>query len=260
MQPGSGATGAGFKDYFSDQSQDYNQYRPHYPAQLFDYLASISSGHDRAWDCATGSGQTAVALTPYFNEVVATDASENQIRHAVRRDNLVYRCELAENTSFEDASLDLVTVSQALHWFDIEAFTAEVQRVLRPGGILAAWCYGLHRIDPEVDRVIDHFYGPLLKGFWPPERRDIEQGYRNVHIPLKQLDAPVFDMQARWTLSQLTGYLRTWSSVKRYQADKGENPVDIIHDRLLGAWGNPQDRKLLSWPLSLRLWKFSTRA
>ena len=73
---------------------------------------------------------------------VATDASEEQIRHAQAHPRVEYRVAIAHASGLPPHSADLVTVAQALHWFDLPPFYAEVRRVLRPGGIVAAWCYG----------------------------------------------------------------------------------------------------------------------
>lgn len=75
--------GSPFEDHFSDRSASYAQYRPTYPDDLFEFLANNCAGHDLAWDCATGSGQSALGLVDYFDRVIATDASEAQIAAAV---------------------------------------------------------------------------------------------------------------------------------------------------------------------------------
>ena len=142
-----------FEDLFSKQAEEYAQYRPRYPDALFEYLASVAPGHALAWDCATGNGQAALSLAPYFERVVGTDASESQIANAQPHEKITYRVARAEQTDFEDHSVDLITVAQAIHWFDLDAFYAEAKRVLRPGGVLAAWTYYESEIEPAIDRV-----------------------------------------------------------------------------------------------------------
>lgn len=80
-----------FTDLFSQQSDIYAQYRPHYPQQLFDYLASLTSGHELAWDCGTGNGQAAVCLAALYNQVLATDPSEQQLKHATQHPKVLYK-------------------------------------------------------------------------------------------------------------------------------------------------------------------------
>ncbi|MGD8560392.1 MAG: class I SAM-dependent methyltransferase [Gammaproteobacteria bacterium] len=243
-----------FKDHFSDKSDAYSVHRPGYPDELFSFLATLTEGHDRAWDCGTGSGQSAVALTRFYAEVIATDASENQIKNAKPAKGVIYKNQPAEQTTIESESVDLITVAQALHWFDFEEFGREANRVLKPGGILAAWTYGLHKISPEIDEVIDDLYGPMLNQFWPPERQHIDEGYENIKLPMREIKAPEFRMEIEWDLSQLIGYLKTWSAVKKYESQNGANPVDLKYEELQRLWGNPDREQLIKWPLTLKVW------
>lgn len=244
-----------FKDYFSDKSNFYSKFRPVYPSDLFSYISSLTESHDRAWDCGTGNGQSAIALTNYYTEVIATDASENQIKNAKKREGVIYKNESAEETSLDTGSVDLITVAQALHWFNIDIFAHEVQRVLRPHGLLAAWTYGLHKITPEIDEVVNNLYGPMLAQFWPPERRIVEEKYININFPMKEIKTPDFQMEIEWELSQLIGYLRTWSAVKKYEVETGESPVDKIYEKLCRLWRNPERKYKIKWPLTLKIWK-----
>jgi len=244
-----------FKDHFSDKSADYSTYRPRYPAELLAYLAQISPATNLAWDCATGSGQAAIALAEYFSQVIATDASENQIRHATAHERVSYKTEPAEHTSIAAASVDLITVAQALHWFDLDRFTVEVMRVLKPGGILAVWTYGLLSIAPSLDVVIAELYGSTLEDYWPPERKLVEAGYQHIDMPLTPLPSPDFQMHTHWDLSQLIGYLSTWSAVRKYQQQDGSNPIEMIYPQLSSLWGEPTQQRLVQWPLTLKVWK-----
>ena len=130
------------KDNFSSQAASYAQYRPGYPKELFDFILAQITGREVAWDCATGNGQTAKELAPYFEKVFATDISAKQLENAVQASNIFYSIQPAEQTNFEENSFDLVTVSQALHWIQFDPFYSEVKWVTRPGGWLAVWMYG----------------------------------------------------------------------------------------------------------------------
>lgn len=242
-----------FKDHFSGNSSDYAAYRPGYPADLFAWLASQAPGRDLAWDCATGSGQAALGLTPYFLAVVATDASAAQVAQARSHPRVRYAVAPAEDSGLAAASVDLVTVAQAAHWFDLPAFHAEVKRVLRPGGVLALWCYERLGIDPALDEVVESFYGRQLGPHWPPERRHVESGYRHLDFPYTELAAPAFAMEARWTLDQLMGYFATWSAVKRYRQATGSDPLPALRRALAALWVSLDEPKPIKWPLSLRL-------
>lgn len=244
---------ASFHDHFSRQAAAYRQYRPVYPAALYAYLASQAPSNERAWDCATGSGQAALGLAVHFTEVVATDASARQLAHAAPHDRVHYRHAPAEHGPLSDTSVDLVTVAQALHWFDVAAFNAEAARVLKPSGVLAVWTYALMTTTPAVDAIVDRFYREIVGPFWTPERRHVETGYRDLPFPFPELDPPRFDMTERWPLDRLRGYLRTWSAAQRYQAAASIDPLTLIDDDLRRAWGAPETERTLRWPLTLRV-------
>ena len=242
-----------FPDHFSGVAPDYAEYRPLYPDALFDWLARIAPGRERAWDCATGSGQAAVPLALRFDVVVATDASAGQIAAAAKNPRIEYRVAPAEASGLDAESVDLVTVAQALHWFDRPAFYAEVRRVLRPEGVLAAWTYG-HPVldDPRADAVFQRFYSETVGPWWPKERALVDAGYRTIDFPFPEVEAPPFPMETRWPLGALLGYVATWSAVTRYRAARGGDPVADLGGALAPAWGDPDEPRRIRWPLSLR--------
>lgn len=243
-------SGTGFKDHFSSHAEAYACSRPGYPPALFAHLVSLAPSHQLAWDCATGNGQVAIGLARHFDRVVATDASAAQIDHAFRHERIAYRVEPAEATSLDAASVDLVTVGQALHWFDLDQFYAEVRRVLRTGGVIVAWCYGRCTVAPDIDAIIDRYYVEIVGPFWPPERIFVESGYRTLPFPFARVPLPAFDMQAEWTAEELLAYLGTWSATKRFEAHHGRDPRDEIAEPLVNAWGSRHLRRRMEWPLS----------
>lgn len=240
-----------FSDHYSAVADSYARYRPRYPPELFAWLAAHSPGRRLAWDCATGNGQAALALVEHFERVVAIDASAAQVARAGRHSRCALRVALAEASALPAASVDLVTVAQALHWFDLERFWPEVQRVLRPGGLVAVWCYQLFSSTPEVDRVIARFYHDVVGSYWPPERAILERGYGDVPFPFEELSPPQFAMAADWNLEHLLGYLGTWSATRRYQGRQGTDPREQIGAELREAWG-ATERQRLRWPLLVR--------
>ncbi|HYO92852.1 MAG TPA: class I SAM-dependent methyltransferase [Pyrinomonadaceae bacterium] len=242
-----------FKDYFSTHSTAYAKYRPRYPQSLFEYLSAVAPHHERAWDCATGNGQAALGLTPFFRQVIATDASQSQIENAQQHERITYRVATAEQTDIEAASVDLVTVAQALHWFDLEAFYTEVRRVLKASGVLAVWAYNLLEIEPEIDAKINAFYAETVGPYWPPERRLIEGGYRSIAFPFRELHPPPMQMEERWNLHDLAGYLQTWSATKRFLEARGFDPVTGLTDELISIWGAPEQERTVRWPLNVRI-------
>jgi SAM-dependent methyltransferase len=242
-----------FKDYFSKHSTTYAKFRPQYPPELFDYLSQVVAVRDTAWDCATGNGQAAISLVPFFQKVWATDASAQQIAQAIAHPQITYSVAQAEKTHFEPESIDLITVAQALHWFNLPEFYLEVNRVLKPGGILAVWCYSFMEIDPEISPIIARYYSEIVGSFWPPERKLIEEEYQNINFPFPQLAAPKFKIETALNLSELIGYLESWSSSQRYFEQHQSLGTDLIKASLAEIWGDPHQRKPIYWPIHLKL-------
>ncbi len=243
-----------FPDHFSNVAGRYADFRPHYPDELFRYLATLVPRDTTVWDCAAGNGQATRGLAPYFGHVIATDASAEQIAAAATVSRAEFRVALAEDSGLPDASVGLVTVAQALHWFDLPRFYAEVKRVLQPGGVLAVWAYGVNRVEGDsVDTVVHDFYGNLLGPHWPPSRQLIESGYRTLPFPFDEISTPCFRMEARWPLERLLGYFSTWSATNRYIKATGENPLPALSKKLAPLWGDVNASRLVAWPLTLRV-------
>jgi SAM-dependent methyltransferase len=247
-----GATRVTFQDHFSRQAQGYTQFRPRYPRELFRFLDSVVAGHQRAWDCGCGNGQAAASLAETFDDVIATDPSASQIAEAKAVARVTYLVATAEDCPLEPRSVDLITVAQALHWFDLPRFYAQVRRVGRSASVLAAWCYGLASISPAVDRVIERLYEDILGRYWPPERKLIEDRYAGLPFPFDELIAPPLAIVVHWNLQELLGYLETWSSVQRYIERHGDNPLDLVKPDLIAAWG-PTATHAVRWPLHMRV-------
>src|SRR5690606_31675692 len=204
------------KDNFSTQAQAYSKFRPHYPPEMIEHIISFVKFKDCALDAATGNGQVASALSPYFKQVYGIDISSRQLENAVKKDNILYMSQPAENTTFEDGQFDLVTVAQAIHWFDFDAFYKEVKRVLKPDGILAVMGYGLFYADEDTDAIIDHLYDNITGEYWDPERRYIDEEYTTIPFPFQEIKAAKFTNELTWDFEQLMGYLETWSAVQHY--------------------------------------------
>jgi SAM-dependent methyltransferase len=244
-----------FKDHFSGLASDYARYRPTYPPELAAHLAGIAPSRALALDLATGNGQAAVDLALHFDQVLASDASARQLAEAAVHQRVSYLRHPAERLPVRSASADLIAVAQAAHWLDFERFYGEAQRVLRPGGIVALWTYGLFQIEPRIDAAIAHFYGEVVGPYWPPERRYIEEQYRTLPFPLTELPAPVFEMSADWSLAGVISYLGTWSAVDRYRSERGGDPLPLVADALRPLWPDG-GRRHLRWPLYLRTGRF----
>jgi ubiquinone/menaquinone biosynthesis C-methylase UbiE len=241
-----------FKDYFSRQSVDYARFRPRYPDELLRFLSDLVDNRQAAWDCATGNGQVATALARYFEKVSASDASQAQIANAEENDRVEYFLSVAESTPLPSGSIDLITVAQAFHWFDADRFFSEATRVLKPGGILALWCYEFFHLpnaDETLRAVLQQFYEEI-EPFWPPERHLVNTGYRSIAFPFAEIATPPLAMSIEWTAEQVIGYLSTWSAFQRYLDHHGETEIQQFLDPLEQHWG---DRQQVYWPISLRV-------
>jgi ubiquinone/menaquinone biosynthesis C-methylase UbiE len=247
-----------FQDHFSAVARRYADFRPQYPGELFDYLVTIAPARSLAWDCAAGSGQATVDLAQRFERVIATDASAEQIGSAKPQRNVEYRVATAEQSGLPDGCADLITVAQALHWFDLERFYAEARRVLKPDGVLAAWAYGINDVEGEaVNEIVQDFYSNIVGPYWPPERKLVEDGYRTIPFPFNEIAPPAFRMEAKWTVEQLLGYFSTWSATNRYIKATGRNPLEPLSEALSRAWGDVTVARSIAWPLSLRVGRYA---
>jgi len=243
-----------FTDHFARVASQYASHRPTYPPELFAWLAECSPARELAWDCATGTGQAATALADHFTRVWATDASAAQIEAATRCPGVEYSTAAAHCSGLPDQCADLVTVAQALHWFDLDSFYAEVRRVLKPGGLLAVWTYGVFGTEgagsERVQALLDRFYYDTVGPCWPPERRHVENSYADLAFPFAEHEPPRLNMSVSWNLDDLAGYLRSWSATSRYQELHGSDPVVALAGELAPLWGDTQRRVV--WPLSIK--------
>lgn len=245
-----------FKDHFSGHATSYAAARPHYPKALFDWIASQCKLRSRVWDVGCGNGQASIALTDYFDEVFASDPSGSQINSATPHANIRYAVEPAEESSLPDSSVQCVCVAQALHWFDFVRFFNEAKRVLQPGGLLVAWTYEKSTVNKNIDAVFEKLYCGSLDDYWPPERKHVETGYRNIAFPFEEISTPHFELRCDWNLSQYLAYLRSWSASQRYLKATGIDAVGVIENEMQQAWGNPEDIRTVLWPLTVRAGKF----
>lgn len=237
-------------DHFSGHAIDYARFRPGYPEALFDWLAVQVPAHDLAWDCGCGNGQASVPLAERFRRVAATDFSPQQIAQAPAHPRIDYRAAPAEQSGLPDHCADVVTIAQALHWFYFDRFYAEVKRVLKPGGLIAAWTYQLLRAEPAIDAVLADFYTGTLGHYWPPERKWVDAAYRGMPFPFAEITTPGFEIRLKWSLADLLAYLGTWSATRRYVKAEGADPIPALGQRLAPAWGD--GLREIVWPIAMK--------
>lgn len=231
----------------------YARHRPRYPGALFDYLATLTPARELAWDCATGNGQAAVELAGQFQRVIATDASPEQIEHAIHHPLVEYRVEPGEKTTVPSAAVDLVAVGTAVHWFDFEPFYAEVRRVGKPGAVLAVWGYHL----PVIDRWLESYYRETVGPYWPERFHYLHDRYRTLPFPFEEIESPEFSIEAEWDLTALRGFLASWSATRRYVEANGPEAIERSFGSLARRWGGENDRRRIRWPLFLRIGRLS---
>jgi ubiquinone/menaquinone biosynthesis C-methylase UbiE len=242
------------KDLFSGHAADYALYRPTYPKALYDWIFERVEHFNHAWDCGTGNGQVATILAERFKHVEATDISEAQMQQATPLPNVRYHVCAAETSPFTEHSFDLITVGQALHWFDFERFNDEVKRVGKPNSIITVWTYELVRVSPEIDVVINDFYRNTVGEYWDKERRHVENQYADIPFPYRNVEKKVFLQTYEWTLSQLCNYLHTWSSVRKFERIHEINPVVDLHRKLAAFW-EEKKTKTVTFPVFTQLGK-----
>lgn len=240
------------KDYFSGHSKLYATFRPTYPADLYQFIFKHLKNFDTAWDCATGNGQVARVLATRFKAVFATDVSQQQLDQAVRLPNILYSTQPAEHTSFGQSQFDLITVGQALHWFDLNKFYSEVKRIAKKDALLAVWGYAICKVSPQVDEHFYHFYNHVVGPYWDSARKMVEEEYKNVSFPFEEIIAPTFSIKVEWTLEEFAGYLTTWSATQKFIKDKNYNPVPEVTKLMEPHWNG---KEVVLFPVFLKLGK-----
>lgn len=245
------------KDNFSSQSNLYAKYRPSLPIELFDYILELVPNREKAWDCGTGNGQSAYIMSKFFKEVQATDISAQQLENAAKESNIFYSQQPAEKTDFPDHEFDLILISQAIHWFNLDEFFQEAKILLKPNGIIAAIGYDLPRLTPEINSLIDYLYSDIIGDYWDIERKIVESQYQTISFPFEEISVPNFHIQNEWTFDDLIGYLNTWSGLKHYIQAVGKNPLEELTDKFSVAWGNQTYQKV-RFPVFHRIGRLPT--
>ncbi|HEU0029754.1 MAG TPA: class I SAM-dependent methyltransferase [Kofleriaceae bacterium] len=238
-------------DHFSTVAARYAAYRPSYPPALVALLRAHTHG-DTAWDVGCGNGQLSVALGDCFAHVIATDLTQKQLDAAEPHPHVEYRCAPAEASHLPEASVDLVVAAQAAHWFDWPRFVAEVERVARPGALVALVSYGNLILDGEPGRIVAHYYSDVVGAYWPAGREHVENGYRDLVLPWPAIAAPPIDMTATWTRDQLAGYISSWSATARFIQAHGSDEYEALCRRLADVWPDNAPR-VVRWPLTIKL-------
>ena len=236
-----------FPDHFSAVATQYAAARPEYPPALFDWIASIAPSPALCWEAGCGSGQATRDLALRFDRVHAGDPSAAQIAQAPMIDNVDFVVEPAERCALPDASADAACVAQALHWFNRDAYFAEVARVLKPGGVLVTWGYQ-DIIVPDALIAANGVLQDAIRAHWPPQRADVDAAYAGYDWPFEPIAAPAFELTADWPLPRLLGYFASYSASKRHRETTGRDIVADTAPLFEQAWGDASTRRM-RWPL-----------
>lgn len=241
------------KDNFSARSHDYARFRPGYPDELFQFLFKHCHKFDRAWDCGTGNGQIAVQLAKRFQQVEATDISENQLKNATPHPHVRYTVQAAESPNIGLGpyfGVDLIVVGQAAHWFALNRFYEQAKAVANQHCLLALVGYTLVSTNnPAVDALVQHLYTTVLGEYWDPERQWVDNEYKNLPFPFEEIPFPRMTMEYEWSSDQLIGFLGTWSATQHYIKKNGETPIsDAFQQQLKELWPDRELRKV-SFPI-----------
>lgn len=234
---------------FSIQSKNYAQFRPTYPDDLFDFIQKSAAHHQTVWDCATGSGQAARKLKDIFQNVYATDISQEQIKHAIQSGNINYSVQPSEKTNFQDNFFDCITVAQALHWFDHSLFWKEVNRVLKPNGLFIGWGYSFFHMNEEINPFFEEDILKTVGAYWPPQVKILWNGFKDINFPYKELDTPDLFIHLNWDFYQFQNYIKTWSSTKKYIQEYGTDDFMRKFDRIKKCWNGLDKKKIFKMRL-----------
>lgn len=241
------------RNWFDQGGRAYARFRPEYPSELAAFLAAQAPDHELAVDNGCGNGQLTQLLAPCFNRVVGLDPSADQIANAAPDARIDYRCAPAEQLPLRAASASLITAAQAAHWFDLPAFYREVRRIGKPGAILALISYGVLALEPSLDARFQTFYWEEIGPYWPPERKLVDSGYATIDFPFEELAPPLLDIHLEWNLSEFLGYVQTWSALRKAKEAGKEALFVAFADDIAAAWGDPERRHPVSWPINMRI-------
>lgn len=257
-------------ELFIKQAKQYLVTRPNYPQQLFQFIASKTPSHDVAWDVGTGSGQAVTSIAEIYKKVIGTDTSPKQLELAPKLPNVEYKCTPADiPMAYLDthiaakSTVDLVTIAQALHWFDNPSFYQQVKHVLKkPHGVVAAWCYTVPQVNAAIDAVFKPFYAVDSEPYWELARNKVDNEYRTIEFPFVPVDGldhtgPFkFKTEKLMSLDEYFMYIRSWSA---YQTAKDKG-VELLSDgvvkEFIRAWEEDgAQSKTVVFPVYLRIGK-----
>ena len=241
---------------FKDNTEQYFQYRPKYPPELFHWLASISPTNEHVWDCATGSGQAAIELVKLFDKVTASDINKSQLLYAPVHPKIKYECFSSEEAILDDNTIDLITVGCAIHWFNRDKFYKEVRRVCNPESILAVWTYvwPWTGIKP-LDKVLTIIKEEELAGYWPKAAELYINRYKGLDFPFEEISPPNFSIKCHWNSNDILNFIETWSASQRFFKKNHYGVCRDYRKEFEMLWARYFEKEVFELPLYFRVGK-----
>lgn len=236
-----------YTELFNDRSDIYASARPRYPAQFYRHLSTLCPEASVVWDCGCGNGQSAIDLANYFEQILATDISANQIENAFAHPRVNYSVTPSEQTGFADQQFDLVCVAQALHWMKYNQFWPEVKRVLKPGGVFATWGYCWANVDPAIDETVNEMMLKPIQPYWATQNKLLWYHYKDLEIPFEPIASPTPVMTVEWDLHQLFAFMHSWSATRRAMDAIGDDFFNTAFQQVAPLWGVAEQKKKVTF-------------
>ncbi|HEX9415393.1 MAG TPA: class I SAM-dependent methyltransferase [Gaiellaceae bacterium] len=140
----------------------YDRYRPRPPATLLETLCRYARVERPSLvvDLGCGTGLSTRAWSGTAERTIGVEPNPAMLAAAEAAPGVEYKAALAQETGLDDGCADIVTCSQSLHWMEPEPTFADAARILRRGGLFAAYDYDWPPVvDPEVDSAFDAYQG-----------------------------------------------------------------------------------------------------
>ena len=162
---------------FSNKADNYAKGRPDYPVAVVDFIKTLIDEQPIIADIGAGTGKFTKLIADLGYQVFAVEPNQdmfNQLQITVADvPNAKTVLATSEATTLADQSIDIITVAQALHWFDLEKFKVECQRILKPNGwVVAMYNNGVdarnNQAQHRIDATKDFFVQPVIKEFRTP--------------------------------------------------------------------------------------------
>jgi len=250
-----------FADHFSGHSSVYAKFRPGYPQEVYDRILEFGGPDLKqkgiAVDIGCGSGQATKRLHDFFPKVFGIEPSPQQLEQAEQIDGIEYICARAEQTPLPAGEADLITVATAVHWFNLAEFWPEVDRILRPGGIIAIWTNGetVTTNNEKADLAYKKFNEKIFS-YWAPQNHQVFDKYKDVHIPYERKERGYIYSKRSIPLFFFTGFLRTWSAYQSFMKDHPEEKIlEELEEEIKIAYGlsSSEEKIEIDWEVILLL-------